>query len=862
MATRNLVPRFSGEGGIGRVPLAWASGVFDNLYIKGFEFTMDQQLTTQDNVSFNSGDFPSGLTVQGKTIEQTLDDLNKREGSMADFCFFSDAFSNEGVSSKSYYETIHDNLHLSGVTVSSAEDMKVYLRWDGPKDEYMGTASINNIQIPNDNIIELGDKTRRFEGFLDNLDLQGQTQVTGEANGQESIITILEVGGGPSATNITIDEISLATAKPGQLLGETHLKEGDSINVNVYFDREDISSIKILDYGLAKEKDFAEYAISQESDFYKAIIPIEISNRTGEHGVRVQAIDNFGSTGNIISSESFSHNSGTRNLDQLYPVINTSDPSSYNSRTDGLREGESTTFLNSITNWDGLVDSVEYTELSSFIEVNNPDTFEEEKTVHYIDGIFSDVDNLEIFASRRSNGATDKNKVNIKIANGPVIISTQVDQLASAAESPHQIGSSQVKAGDTVSSVIEIDGKGVDIEDISISIPNEGLANGSQSSFSSNYNKTELSNGNFEFIIPIKVYGVLGFSNRDGLQSTSFIARNNFGTVSDKVISTDQADLHNSTIPVISINSTTYPANQQAIKSPESATVNNIIDNFDEVSYSSPNSQITISNPTLFEEDKTVSYLNGDYNIKNDGGINNFKIQATRNLNGVVSELSDVVNIANVPLSISIDGLSTAIKTSQSNQDTNEFSLVTNQLMIENPTLDTSPDQQHRSILNIISSGTNKTSNRYSLTVSDQNTKGIFPWQVSAKNLSNIETQVISQNPNYILQGFTERTLSASPNSIGAGLAEIGTTVSNPLNLIFENISEGGTAPNGGTLYSYQSFDDGTIFDNSFDLNNKFSICDQNGTFNPSGSFVFNLDKLNRSANTSTTNPAQYVISE
>ena len=31
MPTRNLVPRNSGEGGVGRPTKAWATGVFDNL---------------------------------------------------------------------------------------------------------------------------------------------------------------------------------------------------------------------------------------------------------------------------------------------------------------------------------------------------------------------------------------------------------------------------------------------------------------------------------------------------------------------------------------------------------------------------------------------------------------------------------------------------------------------------------------------------------------------------------------------------------------------------------------------------------------------------------------------------------------
>ena len=153
-------------------------------------------------------------------------------------------------------------------------------------------------------------------------------------------------------------------------------------------------------------------------------------------------------------------------------------------------------------------------------------------------------------------------------------------------------------------------------------------------------------------------------------------------------------------------------------------------------------------------------------------------------------------------------------------------------------------------------------SNAYSLEVTDSDTKGTFTWSVSAFNLAGIETTTIQTNPTYTLEGFTSRTISASPNSIGAGLADVGTTVTNANNITFENVSEGGTAPNGGTIYTYQSYADGIQLDNTYDLNNKFTVCNSSGVTDSDGDHVFNLDKLNRAANTSTSNPASFVISE
>ena len=99
--------------------------------------------------------------------------------------------------------------------------MRVEIQWDGPNDDYMGEAYINNQQIPLQNIVQLGQDTRRFKGFLDNLDLGGLSKISAEANGRISEISLEELGLGPEPTNILIDEISNATPKQGEQLGTT-----------------------------------------------------------------------------------------------------------------------------------------------------------------------------------------------------------------------------------------------------------------------------------------------------------------------------------------------------------------------------------------------------------------------------------------------------------------------------------------------------------------------------------------------------------------------------------------------------------------------------------------------------------------
>jgi hypothetical protein len=861
MATRNLVPRNSGEGGVGRLGKPWATGYFDNLYIGDLEFSMDQNLTTQDSVEFLSGNFISGLTLDGVDVASLGTSVSQVQSGAAEFVFFSDVLDNIGVTNKTYYNTPNPDLHLSSVEVTTAEDLRVEMQWDGPNDDYMGAAYIEGQQIPFGNIQQLGNNTRRFIGFIDNLNIEGKTQLSGEANGRTVIIPLSEAGGGPEAIDIRIDPITDATPKPGENIGLTHFKQGDYLNIYVDFDTNDVSSIKVLGSGLAQQINFANYSLAESNGVFTATIPITVSNvSNGSHGVAVQAVNAFGSTGDAISSEVFAHSSGTRDVDQIYPSISASNPTSYNGRTDGLREGESTTFNNSISNWNSSSDLVSYTT-SNDISITDPSVFQSVKTVDYVQGIYNNSNNVTISASKTSNGATDTDSITVKIANGPQITGASLQSTASSAASPHSIGSSEIKAGDIVQSEVFIDGKGTSINNISVSVRNEGVSNGSQTSYSSSYSKTTLPDGSYKFTVPINVYGSIGSSTRDGNQPAAFVVRNNFGTLSDKFTTSDTATLNNGSIPSVNISSISYPSSQQAIKSSESASISNTVSNFDTITYSSPNNQLSVTDPTSYQSSKTATYSSGGYNIDSDGGQNNFKVSATKSSNGITIERQDIVNIANTPLTLSINNLASKLSSSPSGIS-DQFNLQSSQLMLNTPTLTLDSSQSNQSTLTVNSSGTGKTSNSYTITVSDSDTKGTFSWSVTATNLAGITTNSISTNPNYTLAGFSSRTINASPNSLGAGLADIGTTVSNTSNVTFENVSEGGTASNGGTIYTYQSYSDGIQLDNSYDVNNKFTICNSSGLTDSDGSFVFNLDKLNRSANTSTSNPASFVISE
>jgi hypothetical protein len=811
MATINLVPRNDGEGSVGRIGKAWDTGVFNAILLNGIRL--------KDEL------FP--------------------------FCFFSDIYSNQGITKKTYYDTPDSDIYLSGVKVETADDLNIEFVWDGPNDEYIGQAFINGQEIPYSNIEELGDSSRKFKGYLNNFNAQGASHITGTANGKTITIPLTEVGPGPTPVNIKIDSISNALPKIGNTVGQTHLKEGDKINYFIEFATGDVEEIEILNSGAAEAIPSIGYTLVESGGTYTATVPVTISSiNDGTYGIAVKAKNAFGSIG-----ETFLSNDIT-NIEQAYPDISIIEPLSYSGRSDGLRIGELTTFENTISNWDPSLDLINYDSLST-ISINNPSTYEQNKTVNYVSGIFSDENNITITATKVSNGSISSKDLSVKIANGPLITGIELSGILSST-APHLIGSSEAKVGDVLMSKVYIDGKGLPPENISLSVVDEFLSDGFQTAYNSGYSHNTLEDGSFEFEVPVNVFGHIGFSSRDGDQPLSIIAKNNFNTLSDKFTSPSTFPLNNGIIPNISVLDTIYPSNQQAIKSGENLIINNSGSNFDSILYSSPNNQILISNSGTYETGKIATYFSGDYNI---GAEKNLLITCTKFSNGVVIESENTVNIANQPLTLSINDLSDKLISSPSGVNYS-FNLISSQVMNEIPSLNTDPNQINSSILTQNTSGTATGSNSYTIKISDSDTKGIFAWSGEARNLAGIITNSISNNPYYNLSGFSERVLDCSPNSLGAGLINIGTTITNPENIFLENLSEGGTGPSGGVVYSNQQLPNNTQLNSTFDYSKKFTTCEESGLVSASGGFIFNLDRLNRFSNTSTINPAIFIISE
>jgi hypothetical protein len=855
------------------------SGMFlDTLTISGvsvstgdmsaFEKRFDDLSGYIDAVSGNVDTLSGHLHETGQILEEKIDKMPDT------FVFFNDIINNDGPCIKTYYQTPTPNTHLSGITVNVATDLNVSMRWDGPFDGYAGTGYINDIPIPDQNLLELGSHTRRFEGHIDNLNSEGLTSITGFVNGLSRYgvsgeVTLEEVGPDPFPENLYIDETANATPLFSTLLGTDALKKGDVINIFIDFDpqkvvdpRQEITGLQVKDFGISDGTDWLPYnPVTLANGLERTIIPITVSSRNGDHGAAVRASNKFGATGDYaVSNIDFVGFDDSRLLDQAYPIITVSPdgPTSYNGRTDGLREGETTELINSINNWDVLVDSVLYSFTSyngTSVIIDNPDTFENPKTLRFNAGIYVDQTNLSIKATRFFNGSISIEESKVKIANAPEITNIAIISPAISATAPHRIGTSDIKGGDVVRTTVTVDTQGSNPNGMLFSISDNGISDGTQTSWLQRWTSAPNSLGGdiYEYTVDIKVTNSM---TRNGLRRVHMRAQNEYGTISDEFVSTDQIEVDN-VPPTCNIDSVTYPAGQQAIKAGESATVNTTANGHDDVEYSKPsgltNHELDMAPLNVYSAAKTVDYFAGGYNVSED----NFKITVIKSSNGMVASDTATVFIANDPINATILNLPSKLLSSPAGE-TYRFTLSSDQLFSGTPSLTIEPSQTVPSILSKISQGTS--SQVYDIFVDDTHTKGSFPFGLSIFNLALIETTATAPT-DYNIEGFTERTLEVDPNSLFGGLADIGTQVTVPSNVTFENLSEAGDGPNGGTNYTFNNSVVNKVFFN-IDHDDEFIVCDNLGDPITNGKFLFNLDSLSRASNADVRHPAKFLVKE
>jgi len=231
----------------------------------------------------------------------------------------------------------------------------------------------------------------------------------------------------------------------------------------------------------------------------------------------------------------------------------------------------------------------------------------------------------------------------------------------------------------------------------------------------------------------------------------------------------------NNLTPTISIGAPTYPAGQQALKDTESSTISNAINYYDALVYSSPNGDLGIGTPTVYQPSLNVTRLLGTsgYNIN----TYNLRIEASRIANNTTASDEIVVYIADTIATMNVVSQPTRF-ISYGNDGTTFGQIATNQktvtinsdqLLLDPPSLAT----------DILTTATWEDSSTFSgggtsftnsMRVLDDALKGTFNYSSPiGYNLANIPVNFTPFN--YTIGGFVSRTVTkqgfVSDTSIG-----------------------------------------------------------------------------------------------
>jgi len=311
-------------------------------------------------------------------------------------------------------------------------------------------------------------------------------------------------------------------------------------------------------------------------------------------------------------------------------------------------------------------------------------------------------------------------------------------------------------------------------------------------------------------------------------------AKNSFGTFGDSRETntgggtTDGTNTIkcNDTHPSISFGAITYSSGLDALKNSETATIAMTTSDLDSIAYTSPTSELSITNANTDETTKTVTRIAGDYNISSP----NISATANRNANDTHTTVSDIVNIANILPVIVVTENSARFQKDPNGKDYT-ITITSNQKLRAIPAL-SAPE----GTLSGFSGSVPGSTFTATITVDDADTNGTYTWNnLDAENLSGMTQNTVdtsgSNDDEYVIGGFVLRDIYFDPQAVKMPL---GTYVSDTskLNAVDKDLIA-------MTFYS--------------DLNDHdrgYSIVDSNGNYDATGNYLYWNDVSERESNT------------
>lgn len=258
---------------------------------------LETQLNNVDNrVTSVSATHVNDIQQLTTQIESLSQDASQPSVSVSPI-FITNITNPNGLIQKTYKpDTVPSNHIIDSVTVDDNSSLKVYFEWDGPDDDWMGQAYINNTAIPV-NTVSRYNNTRRFYATYD---VTNTTSITAAANGGSHIVPVELLGAGPAITNVTFGSPPTHGGyQPPFFL------DGDSVQVTVEFDTSDVSSISLYSGGSYATQSVTDMNVTVTGTPPTATFTATVdttSSSVGNFPIRISAKNSFGTQGNTITS--------------------------------------------------------------------------------------------------------------------------------------------------------------------------------------------------------------------------------------------------------------------------------------------------------------------------------------------------------------------------------------------------------------------------------------------------------------------------------------------------------------------------------------------------------------------------------
>tara|TARA_B100000131_G_scaffold221323_1_gene212923 strand:+ start:114070 stop:119811 length:5742 start_codon:yes stop_codon:yes gene_type:complete len=205
----------------------------------------------------------------------------------------------------------------------------------------------------------------------------------------------------------------------------------------------------------------------------------------------------------------------------------------------------------------------------------------------------------------------------------------------------------------------------------------------------------------------------------------------------------------------------TYPSGQEAIKDSESVDIDALCTDFDTISYTSPNGQISIPSPSSYARVKTVSRASGGYNLSS----TNYRVTATRTANNATTTRNLVVYIAHDDPTITMSSAQYLRSggADGTSEQSHTITMTSNQQLLGSaaPSI-TDPPAGGGTWSGTFGTGAGPTYTR-TLLVNDSDLKGNYSYGTLSgvvNKAGRVVTAYTGSNTFYTLRGFVSRTIT------------------------------------------------------------------------------------------------------